>query len=257
MNSYLLTHRELIKHLTLREIKSRYKQSFLGLFWVILNPFLQMLIMSFIFSKILRFNNVGIPYPLFVYSGLLPWFLFANTTTHAINVLVENSALIKKIYFPREILIIAELSAKTFDFLLASVVFVLMMVYYQMPFSIYYLFIIPVLILQLIFTYSVSLLIASLNLFYRDIQYVFNLMLTMWFYITPVLYSVDFFPAKYRWIFQINPMSVYINAYRQILFNHAPPNLVSLVSVTVLTLVIYIFAIKIFKRLEGIFADVI
>ncbi len=250
-------YRELIKHLTLRDIRVRYKQSFLGLFWIVLNPFFQMLIMSFIFSHIVPFRNIGIPYPLFLYAGLLPWVFFVGSLTTSMNVFLEDAPLIKKIYFPREVLILSTLLAKTFDFILSLIVFVLLLLFFKVQFTPYMLLVIPIFFIQFLFMYGLSLILAAANLFYRDIQYLLNLVLTLWFYLTPVLYAVELFPEQYRWIFRINPMSVFINAYRQVLFGAKLPNLSSLAVGAVISIVIYIVAYKIFKKLEGVFADVV
>lgn len=247
---------ELLKHLTLREIKARYKQSFLGFFWIVLNPLLQMLILSFVFSLILRFEELGIPYPVFVYAGLLPWLFLTNSLTSATGVLVENKSLIKKIYFPREILILSTLLAKTFDFLLASVVFLLLMLWFKIPFTAFMLLFLPIFLIHFFFTYGLSLFLSAVNLFYRDIQYLFNLILTLWFYLTPVIYAVEFFPEKYRWIFKLNPMSVLINAYRQVLLGGNWPKFSSLGIGILISFAIFVISHRLFKKLEGTFADV-
>jgi ABC-type polysaccharide/polyol phosphate export permease len=115
----------------------------------------------------------------------------------------------------------------------------------------------PIFLLQFIFTYGLSLLLSALNLFYRDIQYLFDLVMTLWFYLTPVIYATEFFPAEYRYIFKINPMSVFINAYRQVLFNGTFPNWDSLAIGLAVSVGLYLIAHKIFKKLEGMFADVV
>ncbi len=247
----------LLKKLTSREIKARYKQSFLGFFWIILNPLFQMIIMSFVFSKIMKMTGIGVPYPIYLYAGLLPWLFFANSIAAAMGALASNSSLIKKIYFPREILILSTLLAKVFDFSLAIIIFIILMIFFKVPFTFYMLLFFPIFLLQFIFTYSLSLLLAALNLFYRDIQYLFDLIMTLWFYLTPVIYATEFFPAQYRYIFKINPMSVFINAYRQVLFNGTYPNWDSLVIGLIVSVVLYLIAHRIFKKLEGMFADVV
>lgn len=248
---------ELTKHLTMREIKARYKQSFLGFFWVVLQPLFQMIIMSFVFSHIMKFPNLGVPYPIFLYTGLLPWIFFNTAIGSCMGVLVENSSLIKKIYFPREILILSTLLAKTFDFFLAGIIFVLLMIFYQVPFSGYMFFFFPILFIQFIFMYGLALLLSSLNLFYRDVQFLLNLVLTLWFYLTPVIYATEFFPEPYRWIFKINPMSVFINAYRQVLLAGDFPNIGSLGVGIAISAGLFIISYKIFKKMEGTFADVV
>jgi len=248
---------ELTRQLTLREIKSRYKQSFLGYAWVIFNPLAQMLIMSFVFSIILRIPSLGIPYPIFLFSALLPWNLFANSLSHAVNALVENSPLIKKIYFPREIFIKSTLIAKIVDFLLASLIFVGFAIYYKTTITWNILWVIPIFFIQELFTYGLALGLAAINLFYRDIQYLLNLILVLWMYVTPVIYPMEMVPEQYRFVFMLNPMAVIINAYRQVILGGSGPNYSSLLIAFLLSLVVYLVGRKIFKQLEGLFADVV
>jgi len=250
-------HWELLKYLTEREIKARYKQSFLGFFWVVLNPFFQMLIMSFIFSKVMKVSNLGVPYPVYLYAGLLPWLFFANSLSNAAEELVENASLIKKIYFPREILILAALLAKVFDFSLSALIFVLLLIWFKIPFTFYMLLFFPLFALQFLFTYGVSLFLSATNLFYRDVRYLLSLIITLWFYLTPVIYATELFPEQYRWVFRINPMSVFINAYRQVILAHNWPNFQSLGLGALLSVIIFFISLRIFKKLEGMFADVV
>lgn len=247
----------LIKYLTYREIATRYKQSFLGFFWVLLNPILQMVIMSFVFSSILRFSHLGVPYPIFLYAGLLPWIFFTNSLHSSTNILVENSALIKKIYFPREVLVVSTILAKVVDFFFMLSVFFLLMIFYQIPFTFYILFFIPIFLLQFIFTFSLGLFLSWTNLFYRDIQYLVNLLLTLWFYLTPVIYPVEFFPEKYRFIFKLNPLSVFINAYRQVLLGGDLPKWESLSIAAFLSINFFILSYFIFKKMEKDLVDIV
>lgn len=248
---------ELTRELALREIKARYKQSILGYAWVILNPFFQMLVMAFVFSKILRFPTIGVPYSIFLYCGLLPWNLFATSLISSTNALVGNASLLTKIYFPREIFIISTTIAKIVDFFLASTVFIIFMLVYQQPVTWNILWFIPIFLIQQLFTYGLSLILASINLFYRDIQYVLSLIVMIWMYLTPVIYPTEIFPEQYKWIFQLNPMAVIINAYRQTILGGGIPNLMSLGIALAVSLCITLLGIKIFRKLEGVFADVV
>jgi len=250
-------YRELLNELTMREIKQRYKQSVLGYAWVILNPFFQMLVMAFVFSIIMRIPNLGVPYPIFLYAGLLPWTLFSNSLIGATNSLVGNAGLITKIYFPREIFVISAIMAKIVDFLLASTIFITFMIYFQIPATWNLLWVIPIFAIQQLFTYGLSLFLAAANLFYRDIQYLLGLIILIWMYLTPVIYSTELFPEKYRWIFQLNPMAVIINAYRQVILAGDIPNLRSLAIALVLSIFLLIGGYKFFKKLEGVFADIV
>jgi len=250
--------RELLWQMVAREVKARYKQSILGYFWVILNPLAQMLVMSFAFSIILRvptFSSPNIPYSVFLFVALLPWNLFSSSLGSASASLVGAGSLITKIYFPRTILVMATIIAKIIDFLFALTVLVVYMIAYHMPININILWVVPIFFIQQIFTFGLSLFFAAANLLYRDIQYLLAMILLLWMYITPVIYSADMIPEKYKIIYQLNPMSVIINAYRQVILGGGQPKYTSLfiaLLVSYLTLRIgYIY----FKNREKIFAD--
>lgn len=250
-------YQELLHELTMREIKQRYKQSVLGYAWVILNPFFQMLVMAFVFSIIMRIPDLGVPYALYLYAGLLPWTLFSNSLVSASNILVSNAGLITKIYFPREIFVASTILAKIVDFLLASTVFIAFMFYFKVGVTWNVLWVLPIFAIQMLFTYGLSLFLAAANLFYRDIQYLLGLVIMIWMYLTPVIYSTEIFPAHYRWIFQLNPMAVIINAYRQVILAGGMPNLRSLAIALVLSIVLLLISYKFFKKVEGVFADIV
>lgn len=254
----VVKNHELLWQITGREIKSRYKQSVLGYVWVIINPLFQMLVMSFAFSVILRIpTNASstIPYSIFLYVALLPWILFSNSLSSASNALVGNSSLITKIYFPRTILIISTILAKIVDFLFACSILIVYLIIYQIPININVLWVIPIFIIQMIFTLGLSFFFAAANLLYRDIQYLLGLLLLLWMYLTPVIYPVDIVPLKFRFIYQLNPMSVIINAYRQVILGGGMPNLISITIGLVVSILILILGLKYFKVKERIFAD--
>lgn len=250
-------YHELIKHLALREIKARYKQSFLGIFWVVLNPLLQMIILSFIFSQIIRTDSLGIPYPLYLYTGLLPWNFFSITLASSLGVLVDNAPLLKKIYFPREILVGSVIIAKLIDFLLSCFIFLLLMFWFKVPFNLVMTLFIPIFIIQCIFMFGLGLLLSALNLLYRDIQYLFTLILTLWFYLTPIIYAPELLPAQHQWIFKFNPMAVFIMSYRDVLLLGKLPNFGNLAIATGISVALFFVSYKLFKRMEGMFADVV
>lgn len=250
-------YHELLAELTMREIKQRYKQSVLGYAWVILNPFFTMLVMAFVFSIIMRIPNLGVPYPIYLYAGLLPWTLFSNSLISASNSLVGNAGLLTKIYFPREIFVLSTILAKIVDFLLSCSIFIIFMIYYQIPINWNILWFVPIFFIQQIFTYAISLFLATANLFYRDIQYLLSLVLLIWMYLTPVIYATEFFPTKYQWIFKINPMAVIINAYRKVILAQGAPNFQSLGIALLLSVILLTITYKLFKKAEGVFADIV
>jgi len=248
-------YRELLWQLVSRELAQRYKQSVIGYFWVILNPFVQMLVMSFVFVHIFGNNSLGVPYPLFLFAALLPWNLFANSLSSCVEALVSNSSLLSKIYFPREILVLSVMFARVIDFLFASVILIGMLIFYRQAVNWNVLWALPIFAIQFIFTYGLSLFLSAANLFYRDVKHVLSLIVMTWMYLTPVMYNVETFPESLRWIFQINPMAVFVNAYRQAILGGGTPNLRSLAVGLVLSLLVCAGGYKFFKKLEGQFAD--
>jgi len=248
-------YRELLWNLAHREITQRYKQSVLGYAWVIINPLSQLLVMNFVFSTILKVNSLGVPFIIFLSVALLPWNLFTQSLTSSTGVLVSNSNLITKIYFPREILVYATIIAKIVDYLYSCIVLVLFFIAFKTTITIDILWIPVILVIQLIFTTGLALILSALNLFYRDIQYLLNLILMMWMYLTPIMYPVEMLPAKYRFIFTLNPMAVIINAYRQVMLSGSGPNLNSLGLALVMSIAVFIVGFLLFKKLEGEFAD--
>jgi lipopolysaccharide transport system permease protein len=250
--------RELLWQMVGREVKARYKQSILGYFWVILNPLAQMLVMSFAFSIILRIptnSSSNIPYSVFLFVALLPWNLFSTSLISSASSLVNASSLITKVYFPRTILVLSAMIAKIVDFLFALIILVIYMIIYQIPISFNILWIIPIFIIQQLFTLGVSLFLSASNLLYRDIQYLLNLVLTLWFYVTPVIYPADIVPQQFKILFQLNPMAVIINAYRQTILGGNGPNLTSLFIALILSLLTLLLGFSYFKTREKIFAD--
>lgn len=250
-----ISYRELLFNLARREITQRYKQSVLGYIWVILNPLFQLLVLTFVFSTIFRVISFNVPYVIFLIVGLLPWNFFAQSLSSSSNALVGNASLITKIYFPREILVYGTIMAKIVDFFYSCLVLVLFFVFYRISLTPQMIWVLPIFAIQIIFTAALSLLISSFNLFYRDIQYLLNLIISLWFYLTPILYPIEQFPEKYRWIFIFNPMSVIINAYRQTVLGGGELNLNSLGIAALMSIILFIFSFLIFKKLEGKFAD--
>ncbi len=251
-------HKDLLSNLIKREIAGRYKQSVLGYFWVILNPFLQMLVMTLVFSRIMKISVPGVPYPIFLYVGLLPWTFFANSLTSSMGELVNMSVLIKKVYFPRELIVLATILAKTVDLALASLVLVFFMIIFRQPTNLILdLLIVPLIFLvQLIFTFGLGLLISALNLFYRDVQHLMGLVLVILFYLTPVVYPVEAVPLELRTVLSLNPISVLINAYRQVILGAGQPDWLHLGIALLLSSGVFLIGWILFKRLAGKFADV-
>src|SRR3989344_5780577 len=227
-----VSYKYLLFQLTTREIKARYKQSIIGYAWIIFNPLLQLLVYSFVFSVIFRFPTGGIPYSIFLFVGLLPWIYLQTSLSSSALVLVDNSNLLKKVYFPREIL-----------------------PYSRIPFHPAIIFTVPLLLLQIILMCGISLLLSSANLFYRDIQYVTTLMLLMWMYLTPIVYPLSLIPGNLVWLYKLNPMVGIIEGYRSSVFNY-PFDLGTILWSIISSLTIFILGFWFFKKSEKVFADI-
>ncbi|OGW40599.1 MAG: phosphate ABC transporter permease [Nitrospirae bacterium RBG_13_39_12] len=254
----LWAFRELLYFLAWRDIKVKYKQTVLGAAWAILQPFTTMIVFSILFGKLAKVPSDGIPYPIFVYAGLLPWNYFSSALSNSGNSLVASSNLITKVYFPRLIIPASASLSGLVDFIIASAILIGMMFFYHFTPNILGVVMIPVLIF-LIFIVAVScgLLLSALNVEYRDFQHVIPFIVQIWMFVTPVIYPVTLFPEKYRWLLSLNPMSGFIEAFRAATLGHQPINWNLLTVSLVVTFVMFIAGIFYFKKVERSFADVI
>ena len=251
----LLRYHELLYFLVWRDIKVRYKQTVLGAIWAILQPVLSMLIFSVIFGRLAGIPSDGIPYPIFVYAGLLPWTFFSNAVSQSGVSLVSQANMLSKIYFPRLFLPTACTVASLVDFGLSFVVYIFIMLWYMHLPGIL-IMLLPVLILLTIITsLGVGYLLSSLTVTYRDFKFVIPFMLQAWMYSSPVVYSVTLLPERYRWLMSINPMSGIIGAFRSSLLNQKM-DWSSLALSASVALGIFVFGLFNFRRTEKRFADI-
>jgi lipopolysaccharide transport system permease protein len=254
----LLKHRELLWLVTQREIKVRYKQSSLGVLWAILQPLSLMLVLTVFYSWFARMPSDDLPYPLFSYAALLPWTFFSTALTFAIPSLIQNSHIITKIYFPREIVPLASVLTAFLDFLVASVIFVGMLIFYRVAPTWNLLYVAPLLAIQLAFTVGVCLLLSAFTVLYRDVRHTLPLVIQIWMFITPILYSASVVPARYRgWYFSLNPMAAIIDGYRRAVVMGQPPQLRFLSLAAAVSVVLVWAGYKYFKHLEREFADIV
>ena len=259
MNKFLLpflNYKYLLLQLTLREIKARYKQSIMGYAWVLINPLAQLIVYSIVFSIFIRFPTDNLPYPIFLFAGLLPWIFFQSSLTTATLCLVNNDDLIRKVYFPREVLPYAVVASKIIDFFFAGALFLIFIFIYHVSLNLN----LPILSLtfltQLFLTVGLSLMFSTFNLFYRDIQFLINLVLMLWMYLTPIIYPLNLVPKQYLVIYRLNPMVGVVEGYRNALFNSVF-DFSDLLIALVISFALFIFGFVIFKRSESVFADMI
>ncbi len=245
----------LLYQLTQREIKARYKQSFIGRAWVVVNPLAQLLVYTFVFSFVFSSPSGNIPYPIFLLAGLLPWSLFQGSITIATNSLVENAPLIRKVSFPREIIPYSVVIAKVIDFLFASILFIVFAIIFQTTLAPTILLVFPILLVQLLLTTGISLLLSAFNLFYRDVQYLANLVLMLWMYMTPIVYPQSLVPERFQFLYFFNPMVGIIEGFRSVIFGLPFPTQAFAWSYAS-SMILFMVAFFLFKRLEKVFADI-
>lgn len=248
--------RELLLALTLREIKVRYKQTLLGAFWAILQPASLTIIFTVVFGIFLKVDSGSVPYPVFAYSALLPWTFFTTSVSFGALSVVNNGNLVTKVYFPREILPLASVGAAFFDFIMAAVVFVVLIFFYQIQIGVNILYSLLIVFLILLLTTGVSFILSTLNVLFRDIRFVVPLLLQIWLYVTPVIYSTNQVPEKYRFFLSLNPLVPLIEGFRNVTIFNQSPRFVEIATSFFIALVVFAGGYLWFKSKEKIFADV-
>ena len=250
-------HRELLYFLTKRDIKVRYKQTFLGGLWAIIQPFLTMVVFTLFFGRLAKMPSDGIPYPIFVYAGVLPWSYFANALSTSGNSLVGNATLISKVYFPRLIIPASASLAGLLDFFVALLVLGAMMAYYHYIPNLG-IFLFPLLVgLTFLCAVGVGLWLSALNVQYRDIRYAIPFIIQLWMFLSPVIYPVSIVEEQYRWLLALNPMGGVIKAYRASLLGHQPIDWFLLSLSTAIILILLLSGLYYFRRMERTFADIV
>lgn len=251
-----ISYKYLLYQVTIREIKARYKQSIIGYIWIIFNPLIQLLVYSFVFSIIFKFPTGGTPYSIFLFIGLLPWIYLQTSLSTSALILVDNANLIKKVNFPREVLPYSVILAKCIDLFFSIILLFGFMLFYKMAIHPTSIFVIPLLFIQIILMTGLALFLSAANLFYRDIQYLTNLALLMWLYLTPVVYPLSLVPKEYVWLYKLNPMVGITEGYRSAVLN-LPFDIGTIAWSALAALVLFIFGFWIFKKGEKVFADIV
>lgn len=253
----LYQYRELLWIWILREIRVRYKQSLLGAAWAILQPLSMMIAFTLVFSFLARVPTDGIPYPIFSYAAVLPWTFFSTSVSFGVPSLINNLNLVTKTYFPREILPIGAVGASFFDFLVASTIFLFMLLLYRVPLTWAAVWLPLILTLQILLTFGVTLLGSAIIVLYRDVRFIVPLGLQIWLYATPVIYPVSLVPQGFQPYYMLNPMAGIIDAYRRVILDGQPPTWSYLGLSAAMALAVFFIGYRVFKRLEVSFADII
>ena len=248
--------RDLLYFLVWRDIKVRYKQTFVGIGWAILQPLIAMVIVTAVFGRGARLPSEGVPYPLFAYAGLLAWTFFANAVFSSSNSIVGNAPLITKIYFPRLLVPVGAVVARFVDFAVAFLLLVGLMVWYGTPFTANLLILPLLVVVTMVLALACGLWLSALNVKYRDVNVALPHVLQFVMFATPVFYSSTMLPGRLRWLARLNPLAVLIDGYRSAFFGRSF-NWLALGVCAAMGLLLLVVSVVTFHHMEQQFADVV
>ena len=263
---HLIQYRELLRSLVVRDLKVRYKNSALGVLWSLMNPLLMMIVFTVVFTIMAPVRSASVRnFPVFVLCGLLPWNFFTSSIIGSTISIVINAPLIKKVYFPREILPLSMILANLVNFFIALIVLFGMILAFGIPLTRWVLYLPLVILIQIIFTLGIGLFLATINVFYRDTQQIMDVLVLAWFFVTPIFYPIDILPRNYellgfnldvwRLAYILNPMASLIATYRVILYTGAPPALDFLIRTAVTAGITFVIGWLVFNRYSWRFAE--
>lgn len=252
----LWAYRELLWVLTERDIKVRYKQTVLGAAWAVIQPVMLMVVFSIFFGKLAKMPSDGIPYPIFAYCALLPWTFFANALASSAGSVVGSANLISKVYFPRLIVPLSSIGSWLVDFLIASVILLALMLYYDVGWTAN-LLAVPLLLAGVVMAaLGAGTLLSALTVAYRDFRYVIPFLLQFWMFATPVVYPASLVPARWRWVMELNPMTGLVEGFRSAFLGR--PFDVGAIGISLAaSLALLLAAVAYFERVERRFADIV
>jgi lipopolysaccharide transport system permease protein len=248
---------ELLLNLTKREVKGRYSQSLFGIGWAIAQPLATMAVFTLVFSRLGQIPSGGVPYPIFAYAALVPWFFFSNSVSSGTLSLVTYRNIVTKTYFPREIVPLAQVCSRLIDFFAASALYAALMSYYRILPGRWALMAPAFFLLLVAFTVAVTMATSAINVFYRDVNPVVQIALQLWLYLTPVAYPLSAVPRRFRLLFMLNPLSAVVEGFRSSIVFDRPPNWPLVATSATITVVLLAVTFVMFKKMDKYFADVI
>ncbi|WP_223255689.1 ABC transporter permease [Candidatus Methylopumilus universalis] len=253
----LWSYKDLLFFLAWRDILIRFKQTFLGFLWVAIKPILTMLIMFLVFSKIAMMPS-GAPYPVLIFTALLPWQFFASGVNDSSNSLIGNASLISKIYFPRIILPISAVAPAFIDFFVSLIILLILMLWYEQDITLKFLVLPLAFMLIFILTVSLGILLSALNIKFRDFRYIIPIFIQFGLYLSPVGFSTNIIPDHWIVFYSLNPMVGIIDLFRWIILGEANKNFcLEIIISLIVTTFILIVAAKYFKKTEKYFSDLV
>lgn len=249
----LYNYRELLKTSITKDVGGKYKHSFLGVLWSFINPLLQIAVYALVFQVILKSNIEN--YAVYLCCGLIPWQYFSNVVIRGAAVMIDNGNIIKKVYFPREILPISVVTSGAVNFLISTIIILAFVLGAGLGLTKYIILYPFVLLIQYVLLLGISFIVSSITVYFRDLEHIIGVVLMAAFYATPIVYRLSDLPANLQVIMQLNPMTHLINAYRDIFYYHQMPDMRMLLILLGISVVLTIIGYFIFKKLQKGFAE--
>lgn len=249
----LYNYREFLKTNVRKDIRGKYKGSFLGVLWSFINPLLSVVVYAIVFSKIMRFNIEN--YLIYLITGVLPWTFFTSSISMGMNSILFNANIIKKVYFPRIILPISVVTSCLVNFLISCIVIVIFVLFSGIGLTINILWLPLIAIIQYFLCLGFVFILSAIEVFVRDLEHIIGFVLSMAFYVTPILYKIEQVPENLRFILKFNPMTYIINSYRDIFYSGTSPDFGGLMLVLIISIMLSIFGYCIFDKLQRGFAE--
>lgn len=249
----LYNYRELMKTNIKKEIRGKYKGSWLGIMWTFLNPLLMLAVYAFVFPYILRVNVEN--YTIFMIVALIPWNFFTTAIQTGTGCVVANGNILKKVYFPREIIPISITTSQLVNFLITCLIMFIFIIVSGVGFSIHILLLPLIILIQFILTLAFNFVLSALTVYAHDIDHFVGVALTLGFYATPIVYLSTMLPEKFQWAMKVNPMAVLVESYRSILYYHQLPDFKILGLWAILSFILLVLGYAIFKKLEKSFVE--
>ena len=249
----LKNYREFLKSNVKKDIRGKYKGSFLGILWSFINPLLSVLVYAIVFPYIMRIKVEN--YLIYLITGIIPWTFFTSSINMGIISVLSNANMIKKVYFPRIILPISTVTSCLVNFLISCIIILLFCIGSGLGLSINLLWLPLIAVIQYVMLLGFTFILSAIEMYMRDIEHIVNFVLSMAFYVTPILYTPDIFPTQLSWVLKINPMAYIVNAYRSIFFYKEMPDMIGLGIVGIFSVVIFFVGYVIFEKLQKGFAE--
>ena len=246
-------YREFLKSNVKKDIRGKYKGSFLGVLWSFINPLLSVLVYAIVFPYIMRIKVEN--YLIYLITGIIPWTFFTSSINMGLISVLSNADIIKKVYFPRIILPISTVTSCLVNFLISCLIIVLFCLGSGLGISFQILWLPLIAIIQYIMLLGFTFILSAIEMYMRDIEHIVNFILSMAFYVTPILYTPDIFPENLAWVLKVNPMAYLVNAYRSIFFYQKMPDLMGIGVVSIFSIFLFIIGYLIFEKLQKGYAE--